>query len=184
MSGKAKSYAQIAEELLVPVAERFGCRVYDVDYVKEGAEYYLRCYIDKDGGVTLSDCENVNWAMSDALDERDPIPDGYILEVSSPGLGRSLTKDRHLEWSLGEEVEGKFYVPQTLEGYRDKRKEFEGVLKDWDAESVTIEMPSSEGPVHRKGQKSSRRSEAAAAERKDFRFLRSDIAVLRLKLEL
>ena len=94
---------------------------------------YLRVYIDKPEGVNIQDCENVSRALSDALDTEDFIPDAYILEVSSPGLGRVLKKDRHLEKSLGETVELKAYKP--IEGH----KEFSGILKAFDAGTVTVE---------------------------------------------
>ena len=86
------------------IAEANGVSVYDVEYVKEGSDYYLRAYIDKPAGVTIQDCENVSRALSDELDREDFIPEAYILEVSSPGLGRALKKDKHLQASLGEEV--------------------------------------------------------------------------------
>lgn len=120
------------EELLLPIVEKFGVEIYDVEYVKEGSDYYLRAYIDKEGGVNIIDCENVSRALSDALDAKDFIPDAYILEVSSPGLGRTLKKDKHLEKSLGEEVEVKLYKPV------EKRKEFAGILERFDKDSITI----------------------------------------------
>ena len=97
--------------------------IYDVEYVKEGSDWYLRAYIDKPDGVNIGDCEAVSRALSDKLDEADFIEDAYILEVSSPGLGRTLKKDKHLEKSLGEEVEIRLYKPV------DKCREFTGVLK-------------------------------------------------------
>ena len=121
------------EELLVPIAEEAGVGIYDVEYVKEGREFYLRAYIDKEGGVTIQDCERVSRALSDRLDEEDFIEDAYILEVSSPGLGRTLKKDRHLQMSMGETVEVKTYVPI------DKQKEFTGDLKAFDEDTITIE---------------------------------------------
>ena len=120
------------EELLFPIVEKFGVEIYDVEYVKEGSDYYLRAYIDKEGGVNIIDCENVSRALSDALDAKDFIPDAYILEVSSPGLGRTLKKDKHLEKSIGEEVEIKLYKPV------EKRKEFSGILERFDKDSITI----------------------------------------------
>ena len=130
---KRETYEEKTETLLSPIVERFGVEVYDVEYVKEGKEYYLRVYIDKQEGVNIQDCENVSRALSDALDEEDFIPDAYILEVSSPGLGRVLKKDRHLEKSLGEAVELKTYKPI------DNQKEFTGILRAYDDTSVTIE---------------------------------------------
>ena len=128
-----KEYEKRTEELLEPIAAAAGVAVYDVEYVKEGREWYLRAYIDKEGGVTIGDCETVSRALSDRLDDEDFIEDAYILEVSSPGLGRTLKKDKHLQMSLGERVELKTYQPI------EKQKEFSGILKAFDQESVTIE---------------------------------------------
>lgn len=130
---KRETYEEKTETLLSPIVERFGVEIYDVEYVKEGKEYYLRVYIDKPEGVNILDCENVSRELSDVLDREDFIPDAYILEVSSPGLGRALKKDRHLEKSLGEMVEIKTYKPI------DKQKEFAGILKAYDDAQITIE---------------------------------------------
>lgn len=130
---RRETYEERTEALLSPIVEQAGVAVYDVEYVKEGKDYYLRVYIDKPDGVNIQDCETVSRALSDALDAEDFIPDAYILEVSSPGLGRVLKKDRHLEQSLGEEVEIKTYKPI------DKTKEFSGILKAYDAATITIE---------------------------------------------
>lgn len=126
------------EEVLAPIAEANGVEIYDVEYVKEGSDWYLRAYIDKPEGVNILDCENVSRALSDKLDEEDFIDDAYILEVSSPGLGRTLKKDKHLAKSLGEEVELRLYQP------KDKQKEFAGILKAFDENSVTIETQEEE----------------------------------------
>ncbi len=129
---RREEYEAKTEELLAPIAAANGVSVYDVEYVKEGSDYYLRAYIDKPGSVNIQDCENVSRALSDALDREDFIPDAYILEVSSPGLGRALKKDKHLQGSLGEEVEVRLYKPV------DKCKEFTGVLQGFDGETLTI----------------------------------------------
>lgn len=155
---KKSSYEERAEALLVPIAEANGCEIYDVEYVKEGSEWYLRAYIDKPDGVNINDCENVSRALSEKLDEDDFIPDAYILEVSSPGLGRALKKDRHLEKSLGDEVEVKTYKPI------EKQKEFIGILKAYDKDTVTIELEEGSGT-------------------KDMVFAKSDIAIIRLTLD-
>ena len=118
--------------MLLPITEKHGVEIYDIEYVKEGSDWYLRAYIDKPEGVNIVDCENVSRELSDALDVEDFIPDAYILEVSSPGLGRALKKDKHLEKSLGAEVEIKTYKPL------DGQKEFTGILKGYDADTVTI----------------------------------------------
>lgn len=129
---KRETYEEKTEVLLSPIAEANGVEIYDVEYVKEGSNYYLRAYIDKPEGVNIIDCENVSRALSDVLDREDFIPDAYILEVSSPGLGRTLKKDKHLQKSIGKEVEIKLFKPI------DKCKEFTGVLESFDAESITI----------------------------------------------
>ena len=120
-------------QLAQPVAEANGVELWDVEFVKEAGTQYLRVYIDKDGGVDINDCETVSRALSDRLDDEDFIEDAYILEVSSPGLGRTLKKDKHLQMCLGESVELKTYQPI------EKQKEFSGILKAFDQESVTIE---------------------------------------------
>ncbi len=151
---KREDYEKKAEALLEPIAARAGVSIYDVEYVKEGSDWYLRAYIDKPEGVNINDCVEVNRAFSDLLDEEDFIEESYILEVSSPGLGRTLKKDRHLQYSIGEEVEIKTFKPI------DKVKEFSGVLKSFDSESLIIEDEDGERI-----------------------FKRSDIAVIRLALD-
>ena len=141
LMGKSEQIAKQAEELLIPVTEEFGVSVYDVEYVQENGERYLRAYIDKEGGVTIDDCENVSRAFEKKLDDSNLVNDQYILEVSSPGLGRALTKDRHLEKSLGEEVEISFYKPQVIGIEKDKEiksKTTEGILKAFDKDTITI----------------------------------------------
>lgn len=135
---KGRTIETRTEEVLAPIAEANGVEIYDVEYVKEGSDWYLRAYIDKPEGVNILDCENVSRALSDKLDEEDFIDEAYILEVSSPGLGRTLKKDKHLEKSLGEEVELRLYKP------KDKQKEFAGILKAFDENSVTIETQEKE----------------------------------------
>ena len=130
----ANRYEVLAEEMVTPLAEGLGLSIYDVEYVKEGKEHYLRVYIDKPGGVDINDCEALSRLFSDKLDETDPIPEAYIMEVSSPGLGRTLKKDRHFEKSLGEETEIKFY--EAVDGERI----FTGVLKAFDKDTLTIEF--------------------------------------------
>lgn len=139
-----KQIEEKTEELLTPIVEANGVRIYDVEYVKEGQDMYLRAYIDKDGGVNIEDCETVSRELSDRLDAEDFIDTSYILEVSSPGLGRKLTKDRHLERSLGEEVELK-----TFEAV-DGQKEFEGILKSYDKDTVTIGIDDAEHSFEKK----------------------------------
>ena len=129
---KRETYEVRTEELLTPIAASNGVEIYDVEYVKEGSDYYLRAYINKPEGVNIVDCENVSRALSDALDKEDFIQEAYILEVSSPGLGRTLKKDKHLAKSIGQEVEVKLFKPI------DKCKEFVGELTGFDADTLTI----------------------------------------------
>ena len=129
---KREQYEQKTEEILLPIIEEHGFELVDVEYVKEGSSWYLRAYIDKPGGITIDDCEAVSRKLSDQLDEKDYIEDAYILEVSSPGLGRTLKKDKHLQASIGQDVEIKLFKPI------DKCREFSGVLDGFDAEQVTV----------------------------------------------
>ena len=102
---KRETYEQKTEALLAPLLEEHRFELVDVEFVKEAGTWFLRAYIDKPGGITIDDCELVSRALSDLLDEKDFIEETYILEVSSPGLGRPLKKDRDFERSLGESVE-------------------------------------------------------------------------------
>jgi ribosome maturation factor RimP len=113
--------------------EKYNFELVDVEYVKEAGSWYLRAYVDKEGGITVDDCEVVSRLLSDWLDQEDFIEDSYIMEVSSPGLGRPLKKDKDFARSLGEEVEIRLYKA------RDKQKDFTGLLKAYDADTVTIE---------------------------------------------
>lgn len=131
---RRETYEAKTEELLLPIAEACEVEIYDVEYVKEGSDFYLRAYIDKPGGVDILDCEKVSRALSDKLDEVDFIEDAYILEVSSPGLGRTLKKEKHFLKSMGQEVELKTYKPI------DKCKEFVGILENYDQGNVTLKM--------------------------------------------
>ena len=129
---KREENEQKTEELLEPIVSALGFELVDVEYVKEGGTWYLRAYIDKPGGITVDDCEAVSRQFSDILDEKDYIPDSYVFEVSSPGLGRPLKKEKDFKRSLGEEVE--------IRTYRaiDRQKEFTGILKAYDENTVTI----------------------------------------------
>ena len=93
---KREEYEMKTEKLLLPIMEENNFELYDVEFVKEAGNFYLRAFIDKEGGININDCELVSRRLSDLLDEKDFIPDAYILEVSSPGLGRTLKKDKHL----------------------------------------------------------------------------------------
>ncbi len=129
---RREEYEQKTEELLEPIVRENGFELVDVEYVKEAGTWYLRAYIDKPGGITVDDCETVSRKFSDILDEKDYIEDSYIFEVSSPGLGRPLKKEKDFKRSLGEEVEIRTY--RAIE----RQKEFVGILKEYDKETVTI----------------------------------------------
>lgn len=130
---KRETYEARATSLLEPIAKANNVEIYDVEYVNEAGEWYLRAYIDKEGSVTIDDCEAVSRAFSDVLDVEDFIEDAYFLEISSPGLGRTLKKDSHLMKSIGMAVEIKTYKPIN------KCKDFSGILKAFDAKTITID---------------------------------------------
>ena len=135
---KRETYEQKTEALLIPRMEAHGFELVDVEYVKEGGNWYLRAYIDKPGGIAVDDCEVISRALSDQLDEEDFIEESYILEVSSPGLGRPLKKEKDFARSIGQEVE--------LRTYRavNRQKEFTGILSAYDKESITLELENEE----------------------------------------
>ena len=120
--------------LALPVVERAGCELWDVEYVKEAGTWFLRVYIDKEGGVSIDDCEAVSRPLSDLLDEADPIEGSYTFEVSSAGADRPLKKPEHFAEFQGEEVEVKLYRP------REGRKEFVGALKGYEDGNVTLDV--------------------------------------------
>ena len=130
---KREQYEKQTEELLEPIVTGFGFELVDVEYVKEAGTWYLRAYIDKPGGITVDDCEAVSRKFSDVLDEKDYIEDTYIFEVSSPGLGRPLKKEKDYIRSIGKDVE--------IRTYRaiNRSKEFTGALKAYTDDTVTIE---------------------------------------------
>lgn len=131
---KREEYESRTEQLLIPVMEANHFELVDVEYVKEAGNWYLRAYIDKEGGITIDDCELVSRWLSDKLDELDFIDDSYILEVSSPGLGRPLKKEKDFARSIGEEVEIRLFRPLN------KLKEYRGFLREYDKDTVTIEL--------------------------------------------
>lgn len=130
---KRDLYESKTEELVMPLIEENNFELVDVEYVKEGSNWYLRVYIDKPDGINVDDCEVISRAFSELLDEKDFIEDAYILEVSSPGLGRPLKKDKDFERSLLEEVEVRLYRA------KDGSKEFKGILKSYNKEEIVIE---------------------------------------------
>lgn len=134
----AKIEEKIEELVTKPITD-LGYRVYDVMYVKEGKDNFLRIFIDNDKGISLDDCEKVNDAITDMLDEADLIKDQYFLEISSPGVERNIRKDKHFEESTGKEVNIKLFKP-----LENKEKEITGILKDFDKETVKIETDKNE----------------------------------------
>lgn len=129
-----KKVTEIVAELAAPVVAEFGCELWDTEYVREAGQWFLRLYLDKDGGVDILDCENVSRRVSDLLDEADPIEGSYIFEVSSAGAERQLKRPSDFEKFLGSPVLLKTYQN------RDGRKEFPGVLKEYDGGAVVLEM--------------------------------------------
>lgn len=130
---KRENYEQKAEALILPLVTEQGFELVDVEYIKEGSNWYLRAYIDKEGGITVDDCELISRAFSDKLDQEDFIEDPYILEVSSPGLGRPLKKEKDYIRSMGKRLELRTF--RTI----NKQKEFYGILTAYDEDTVTIE---------------------------------------------
>lgn len=143
------------EELITPIIEVNNFELVDVEYVKEGSNYYLRVYADKEGGITIDDCVLISRALNEILDEDDFIEDAYILEVSSPGLGRPLKKDKDFLRSIGDIVELKLYKA------RNGIKEFEGELVSYENDTVTIVTEGKE----------------------EISFTRSEIALIRLAFD-
>lgn len=126
---------EVVEALAAPIAAENGCGIWDVEYVKEAGSWYLRVYLDRPEGVTIDHCEAVSRALSDKLDEADPIEGSYILEVSSPGADRVLRKPEHFAAYLGEEVEVRLYRP------RNGAKSVVGTLDVFEQGDVTVTTP-------------------------------------------
>ena len=129
---KRETYETRTEELITPILDRMNFELVDVEYVKEGGTWYLRAYIDKEGGITVNDCESVAREMNEILDREDFVEDSYVFEVSSPGLGRPLKKEKDYIRSMGKEVEIRTYRAINRE------KEFYGILSAYDENTVTI----------------------------------------------
>ena len=129
-----KNIESKVSSLIEPIIESIGYSLYDLLYVKEGKDYYLRVVIDKPEGIDLDDCEKVNDAITDILDEADYIKDMYFLEVSSPGIERVLRKDKHFMGQIGNEIYLKLF--KSVSG----KKEIQGILKEYSSESLTLEL--------------------------------------------
>jgi len=149
-----KKVTELVAELAAPVADANGCKLWDVEYVREAGQWYLRLYIDKDGGVDILDCEAISRSVSDLLDEADPIEGSYIFEVSSAGAERPLKRPGDFAQFMGSPVLLKTYQP------RDGRKEFAGVLAGYENGAVTVDMNGS-----------------------PLRFEKNEIALVRLRIE-
>ena len=152
---KKQMYETQTEEWILPILEKYNFELVDVEYVKEGSNWYLRAYIDKEGGITVDDCETVAREMNEILDREDYIEDSYIFEVSSPGLGRPLKKEKDYVRSMGKELEIRTY--RSING----SKEFYGILTDYDEKNVTIQTE----------------------EDKKLTFAKTDIALIRLAFD-
>ena len=160
---KAREYEERTEQLLQPIINANHFEIVDVEYVKEGGNNFLRAFIDKEGGITIDDCELVSRALSDLLDKEDFIPESYILEVSSPGLGRQLKKDKDFIRSIGEEIEIKLYKPvKVMDGKKEvSTKELFGVLEAYEDGKLTVGFEDDD----------------------KIELLRSDIAIVRLAID-
>ena len=132
------------EALVKEKIENIGYELYDVEYAKEGKNYFLRIFIDKPEGIDIEDCEKVNNEINDILDTADYIKEQYFLEVSSPGIERILKKDKHLKQNLGSEIEIKLFRPI------DKKKSLEGTLEKFDEEKIYIKIDEDEKEINRK----------------------------------
>lgn len=130
---KRELYEAKTEELVLPIIEQNNFELVDVEYVKEAGTWYLRVYIDKPGGINIDDCELVSRTLSDLLDEKDFVEDAYVLEVSSPGLGRPLKKEKDFVRSVGKDVDIKLYKA------KDGSKDYTGTLTAFDKDTITIE---------------------------------------------
>ena len=130
----SKKVTEIVEEMAAPILEELNLELVEVEYVKEGRNWFLRVYIDKENGVDIEECGIVSEKLSEKLDEKDPISNNYFLEVSSPGAERPLKKDSDFIKAVGKNVHIKTYEPI------DNEKEFEGILKSFDGDTVVIEI--------------------------------------------
>ncbi len=142
--GRREIYEEKTEKFILPILEKNQFELVDVEYVKEGSTWYLRAYIDKEGGITVDDCESVAREMNEILDREDYVEDSYVFEVSSPGLGRPLKKEKDYIRNMGKEIE--------IRTYRAIRhaKEFTGTLKAYDEKTVTITDENGEDVVFEK----------------------------------
>lgn len=139
-----KKVEEILYDISMPILEKYNFEFVDAEYKKEGGQWYLRLFIDKEGGITIDDCQLVSEILSDKLDEIDPIDHSYILEVSSPGIDRPLKTERDYKRNLNKELEIKFY-----DSY-DGKKTIEATLLDFDDEKVKLDYKGKEIEVDKK----------------------------------
>ena len=132
--GKKENYESRVEKYLLPLIDEHHFELVDVEYVREAGTWYLRAYIDKEGGIAVDDCEVISRKLGEWLDKEDFIDESYILEVSSPGLGRPLKKEKDFIRSMGKDVDVRLYRQI------DKQKEFTGALSAYDENTVTLTM--------------------------------------------
>ena len=133
------------EKLLEPKIQEIGYELYDVEYAKEGKNYFLRIIIDKPEGIDLNDCEKVNNAITDMLDEANYIKEQYFLEVSSPGIERVIRKEKHLKQNIGQEIQVKLFRKD-----QNGKKEYQGKLLDYTSENITIQTSEEKIKIERK----------------------------------
>ena len=126
-------------DIVEPFAAELGLRIWDVRFLKEGANWYLRIFIDKDGGVSIDDCVDLTHAINKPLDEADPIEQAYFLEVSSPGVERELVRDEHFTQNIGEKIKVKMIRPV------DGKREFSGILESYEGGNVTLRAEDESG---------------------------------------
>ena len=138
------SIEERVENLIESTVNNLGYELYDVEYAKEGKDYFLRIFIDKEAGIDLNDCEKVNDGINDLLDKADYIKEQYFLEVSSPGIERNLRKDKHLEANIGTLVEVKMF--KAIEG----QKVLQGILKEFNKENIVLELEDKNLEISRK----------------------------------
>lgn len=141
---KKDQYEKRTWDNVLPICRQLNLQLVDTEFTKEGSDYALTVFIDKDGGVGVDDCQAVSDALNPVLDEQDYISESYTLYVSSPGLGRKLRRPHDFEWAVGKEIEIRTYQPI------DGNKEFRGILKDWDKDQVVIEADEKDETVPRK----------------------------------
>lgn len=131
-NNSGKNIAAVVRELVTPVADEMGFFIWDVEFVKEGADKYLRITLDNEEGININDCEAFHRAIDPILDDADPISESYILEVSSPGIERELKYPEHIDACEGWDVEVKLYAP------KNGTKQFRGVLDGYDADGNIV----------------------------------------------